>query len=370
MDFYLAKQSFSSTDYYLTKFKAISGILFLLILLCTNCPKLHADQLRFNNGDKLSGKFIKVVEGKIIFEADLIGEVKVKEDDAIVIVAKSKKSKVKNAVQITELKPDNKSENNSKQQIENPASEIPSKELADKINWKNNAFFKTVDRVRPFKNWKSKISVGFKFQNNQTDKEDISIKFESKIKKPEREYKFKLGYNYGKQIDVKGNRSKSNDSYKSSFKGRFSLDSNIFLESNSRYKKDLVKNIDNEFRQSLGLGWRIFKSEKMRAAITPSITLKFQEKPGISNRWDYLATLFQDFHYKISKRISFHEEFDFSYDPQSKNFLTADLSAKLKTRISKSLSLNLNWEIDYDNVVSQGIIKNQERLFLNFGYKF
>ena len=46
-----------------------------ILLVLGVCVSIHADVVIFKNGDKLTGKVVKLEKGKLTFKADVVGEV-------------------------------------------------------------------------------------------------------------------------------------------------------------------------------------------------------------------------------------------------------------------------------------------------------
>ncbi len=334
---------------------------WVLIFLCMACF-IHADTLEFKNGDRLTGKILKEEMGKIFFHSDLLGDMQIDASKVSLIT----RAEIP-AVADVEEQAATETEEIVAASTTRPA-EI--KKASKKSSLLRIPGFNFLVEHRPLKKWDSDLKAGFGRKSGERDKVDVTMRFVSIYEREKSHYKLKARYTYGFQKGKDGVKEKSSDRYEASLRYRYTRSERVFFQANSRYLKDLIKNIDGEFKQSLGLGWKYLNGEKMQASITPSLTGQYQQISDIGKGWDFLATLFQDFEYKLSDKFTFREETVFSVDPGNTHLFTIDFLAKIEARISTTSNVDLRWEIDFDNNVAPGVNKLQERILLAFGYKF
>lgn len=334
---------------------------------------VQADTLVFNNGDRLTGKISKEEMGKIFFHSDLLGDMKI-DASKVSLITRSEMPAVAEVEEqtVTETSIDHRSKLSE-------AGEAPVKSETKSAKTKKTSIKSSLLRFpgigflvehRPLNKWDSDLKAGFGWKRGERDKVDITMRFVSIYEREKSHYKLNARYTYGFQKGKDGVKEKSSDRYEASLRYRYTRSERVFFQANSRYLKDLIKNINGEFKQSLGLGWKYLNGEKMQASITPSLTGQYQQIANVGKGWDFLATLFQDFEYKLSDKFTFREETVFSVDPGNTHLFTIDFLAKIEARISTTSNVDLRWEIDFDNNVAPGVNKLQERILLAFGYKF
>ena len=307
---------------------------------------VHADTLEFKNGDRLTGRILKEESGKIFFHSDLLGDMEI-DDSRVSLITRVEIPGVAEVEKPTEAK------------------KTPKKKSLLLI-----PIIEFLVEHRPLNKWDSDLKGGFGWQSGKRDKVDVTMRFVSIYEREKSHYKIKARYTYGFQKENDGVKRKSSDRYEASLRYRHTRSERVFIQTRSRYLKDLIKNIDGEFEQSLGLGWKYLDKEKMQGSITPSFTGQYQKIADVGKGWDFLTTLFQDFRYKLNDKFTFSEETVLSVDPGNTHLFTIEFLAKIEARIYKSLNADFRWEIDFDNNVAPGVDKLQERILLAFGYKF
>lgn len=348
---------------FLTKF---ASTLAWVSLLCI----ARADTLEFKNGDRLTGKLINEENGQIYFNSDLLGKIYIKA--AIVANVKMEDSP---AVVDIETPTDVDSEEPAEAKI-GKESELPKTEIAKQKKALKKGPLRHIPGIgflaehRPLKKWNSDLKAGFGWQTGERDKVDVSVRFESIYKTEKSDFRLNARYTYGNQKGSDGTLEKNSDRYETSLRYRRDRSDRLFIQSNSRYLKDLIKNIDGEYEQSIGFGWKYLDKVKIQGSITPSITAQYQQIDNLSKGWDFLTTLFQDFQIKISDKFTFYEETVFSVDPGDTHLFTIDFISKIEARFTKALHADLRWEVDFDNNIAPGVDKSQKRVLLAFGYKF
>ncbi len=347
----------------------ILGTMVWVSLVCF----ARADTIVFNNGDRLTGKISKEEMGKIFFHSDLLGDMEIDASKVSQITRAEMPAVTEDEDQAaTETSIDHQSK--LSKDVETPVK-TEAKSAETKKTSKKSSLFRIpgiaflVDH-RPLNKWDSDLKAGFGLQSGERDKVDITMRFISTYERNKSRYRIKARYTYGSQKDDDGENRKNSDRYEAELRYRYTRSERFFIQTNSRYLKDLIKNIDGEFEQSIGIGWKYLDNEKMQGSITPSFTGQYQQISSVDKGWVLLTTLFQDFQFKISDKFTFYEETVFSVDPGDTRLFTIDFLSKIEARLSKALHADIRWEIDFDNNVATGVGKSQKRVLLAFGYKF
>ena len=347
----------------------ILGTMVWVSLVCF----VQADTLVFNNGDRLTGKISKEEMGKIFFHSDLLGDMQI-DASKVSLITRSEMPAVAEVEEqtVTETSIDHRSKLSE-------AGEAPVKSETKSAKTKKTSIKSSLLRFpgigflvehRPLNKWDSDLKAGFGWQAGERDKVDITMRFVSTYDRKKSHYRIKARYTYGFQKDNGGEKVKNSDRYEAELRYRYTKSNRFFFQINSRYIKDLIKNIDGEFEQSFGVGWKYLNGEKLLGSITPSLTGQYQKISSVEEGWDFLTTLFQDFRFKLSDNFSFYEEIVLSVDPTDTNLFTVDFLSKIEVRLSKTMNVDLRWEIDFDNNIASGVDKSQKRVLLAFGYKF
>ena len=322
-----------------------------------------ADTLEFKNGDRLTGKLIREENGTIYFNSDILGEISLPDSAA--------KLHIESKVEVDA--PDTMSiEESATPKPETPGEETsattPSSKRKRKLPY-GGKMIRIFSFLYPLKKWDSNLFLGFNIQSGEREKQDISFRYDSQYETEKSEFKLDARYSYGFQKD-NGRKTKNSDRYSATFRWRRDLSERLFLQTTSDILKDLVKDIDEEYNQSVGAGWRILNKPRMKASITPAATARYQVLSGRAKEIDFLTTVFQDFSLQLNEKFTFYEETNFSIDPSDTNVFSYEMLTKFEARISKRMNFNIRWEFDFDNNLAPGVDNSQQRFLFGLELDF
>ena len=298
----------------------------------------------------MSGAVIEENGDLVRFQSDLFGEISFPVSIATIVRdAKSDLVDVSNA------------------DLTGPEASSKAPESADEAL--NAGFLSRLSRSVSMENWESNLTLGYTLQNGARNRENIAVRFETERTGSKNGIRIDSRYDYGTQTND-GITKINSDRYSTAVRWRRDLATRLFFQSDTRYLKDQVKDIDDEFEQSIGLGWRALDERGLKASLTPSLTIRAQDIREIEKEISYLTTLFQDFTYKFGNRYTVYEETRYSVDPADSSAYTIDTLVKLQAELSEKINLNLRYEFDFDNQLAPGVGKAQEKVFLGLGYAF
>ena len=380
---------------------------------------LGADTLKFSNGDRLTGSFLREADGKIVFDAELLGEIEVDaaraevvraETAPVIAEAQDAHAEAEGDAAETEAGPVAKGAEakaaasapetaNAKETTGTEAGSLltpfhhlkswtggfalpfgldaPLKKKrggADPLAPATGRFAGTRDFLRRYyllRDWGSQINFGYTWLSGQTDEQDLNLGFQTERQAGRNHFRARANYEYG-FAESEEEKSKDTDNYNAAFRWRRHLDrqEKYFVQMRTRYQKDMIKEIDDEFEQNVGVGWRFLETKRMKASVVPSVAIKLQKISGVDQGQEYLTALFQDFSFKINEVWALQEESEFSVNPANSDLFAYDFTAGLEGKITETLLLNILWDYDYDNNVAKGIKRGEKRMVFGFGYKF
>lgn len=223
---------------------------------------------------------------------------------------------------------------------------------------------------RPLREWKSSVNFTYKLLEARDDRQDLNFRFESNRRTERGEYRLSARYDYVEITNMAGNTYAATDRLQAGARLRHDLSKRTFLQGDTRYLSDGVAKIDRELAQSLGFGWRLVDSARVRATVTPSATLQAQELASQTNQWNYQATLFQDFRYKINDRLTFFEEADFSVSPGDEADYQVGFSARMEAKLTTAVAADLRYELDINNIVPVNSERSQSKVLVTLGLRF
>src|SRR5690606_15229662 len=94
--------------------------------------------------------------------------------------------------------------------------------------------------------------------------------------------------------------AKNTHRYLGSFRWRKSFSDQWFSQSLTRYEADRIREIRNRVEQNVGVGYRFLQSEQAEGSVVPGFTVQYTDERALSDRWDFLGSLFQDFTWRFN----------------------------------------------------------------------
>lgn len=391
---------------YLSQLLAAVGL-----CLVTTGAVLSADVLIFTNGDRLTGTFERQEDGVLYFYSDIVGEMAISAEVARVVIdeqdgeererrqAEAESAETEEAVDFVGGRdPDAPSEVTEPAPPEPDVPALPDEDVVvvtpenvtesepgDDVvtileldplmaaERKVLEFFSGIapDFVLRFVDrWRSRIDFGLTFEESERDRTDFSLRAETERKWESQSLRLTGRYDYSERDSAEGVPRRVTDRYSASARWRWDLASWLFFQANSNFLRDQVREVDNQFQQSAGLGWRYLDGDRFRGTLTPSISARFQQVAFEEGTWEPLGTVFQDFRFIITERLSFTEEAEFSINPDNPEEFTYEINNRLEAKLTAYLNATLRYELEFDNTLPEDIEKLTRRLVVGLGVAF
>jgi len=224
-------------------------------------------------------------------------------------------------------------------------------------------------RNNPLAKWKSNLSIGLSFLSGVKDSRSSTVAFDTERKWTGQELRFELLQQYEVATND-GEDNVSQDMLKVIGRYRHDISDRLFLQSETQYGYDNVKLIDMDARESVGLGWRAIKGDKLTLTLTPALTAQYQVIDGEALDITYSPTLFEELAYTLNDTTSFRQEFSTMFPVNGDSDPSWHAAFIMKRRLSGMFSLNVLYVYDYDGAVPAGIQAGQQSLNLMLGASF
>jgi putative salt-induced outer membrane protein YdiY len=224
-------------------------------------------------------------------------------------------------------------------------------------------------RINPLSAWKSNLSVGLGFLSGVKDSRSSAVSFDTERKWNGNELRFEILQQY-EMTTANGVDNVSQDNLKVLGRYRRDISARFFLQSESQYSYDNVKAIDLDLRESVGLGWRVIKGEKLTLSLTPAFTAQYQEVAGECLDPLFSPTLFEELAWELNASTGFRQEFSVLFPVNGDADPSWHTSLALKRRLTDVFSLNLLYIYDYDGTLPANTKASQQSLNLMLGASF
>lgn len=213
--------------------------------------------------------------------------------------------------------------------------------------------------------WTGRFDVGYTWQSGRTDKSELSLRAQGDRRVGIHEYRALAEFLYG---EVDGTRNAQR--FTSTFRWRADLSERVFTQALTLYESDRVREIRNRVEQNLGIGYRFLKTDTMEASIVPGFTLQYTDEAGVDDRWDYLASAFQDFRWRFSDAYRFEQDVTLLIDPSETDDFIMRFNAGIIGTLTESINLSIRYQYLYENQTRPGLEKADQRIIASVGYAF
>ncbi|HEY0968089.1 MAG TPA: DUF481 domain-containing protein [Opitutaceae bacterium] len=319
-----------------------------------------ADELRFKNGDRLTGEVIAQADGVIRFRTAALGELQVAATEVTVINLPDTPVE-----SLAGLPP----QSTAPAAVQAPANPTPVPAGARTAAGTHPAP-KASAQPTPSR-WRGKVEFGFKQESGTTESIDFSLRGEAERKIERNQFRATGRTIYGEKND-----RKSADRNDASFRWRRDFDNDLFSQSLTTYLSDKIKAIDASYEQNVGIGYRVLNRDRHIVNAGVGATAQYREALGADPNVQLLAEFFEDYTYKINGRFTLTQNSFVQWTDDDSAALAGrqnykvQFDAALQGKFTDRLSMNLRFEHEFDNSVVKRDARTDQRITSSLGYAF
>jgi putative salt-induced outer membrane protein YdiY len=315
-------------------------------------------ELHLKNGDRLSGELVGRQDGYIIFRSSILGDLKVRETDAVVVA--TPQTPVESLAGIPPA-PSTLPRQGAKDTI--PASPTPA----------------GPPKTPP---WRGKVEFGFLQQTGRKDNVQISFRGDAERIVGTNTFKLEARALYGEQYE-----ETTSDRYDGQFRWRHELSPRTFSQLQTSYTRDKVKLIYYNVEENFGVGYKFVQKPRHTVNAGVGVTAQYRDAAGVEAGTTYLGEIFEDYTYKLTGRLTILQDASVAYSPDERNryavsgqtaVATDDTASNYRLRFNTALqgkvtdrvSLNVRFEYEFDNAILDPKAKVDQRITTSIGYGF
>lgn len=338
------------------------------VLIVATCLVLFVqaglgDELRLKNGDRLTGKIVQLVDGKLLFKSDVTGETTValsnietfNSDDPIEVHLKdgtSFKQKVSSA--------------GAGRFVVEGDETLKAQEFAvgDIVSINPPA--------KPIPKWTGDVSAGLTLTRGNTRTETVSASL-NLMKRTENDRTTINGdYAKGKQDNKTTGQTETIEDWWR-LKGRYDyfVSKKLFAFVDGRYEKDAVANLDRRMIIGGGAGYQWVESPEMNFSTEGGIASLYEKFDNQTDSNSEISLqLGYHFDKKLVKKVSFTNDLTYypSIDKFSDYFLTT--TAGIRADFTERMFVTFKAIFNYDATPAIGAHSTDVKYFLGLGYRF
>jgi len=317
------------------------------------------DELRFPNGERLKGQVVEVTETTVKFTSTSLGELTVPLK-AAQVVRDVPNTPVESLVGIP------------------PA---PAKPPSPQVAAVREPATTPAEETALTPPWQGKVELGLRHQQGQRDSLNFDFRASAERTLKENSFLASARFLYGEQNDVP-----NNDRIDGSFRWRRQLSDRVFAQTQTSYSRDEIKAIHQNWEQSVGAGYELFKDETHAVNVGAGLTGQYRESAAFAAGASGLLEVFQDYSLQINGRMTLVQNAVVQYLPDgqtqfvsvpnqpartdgTENY-TLRFNTTLQGKVTEHVSLNLRYEYERDNAVFAREARADQRITSSVGYAF
>ncbi|HPD47231.1 MAG TPA: DUF481 domain-containing protein [Anaerohalosphaeraceae bacterium] len=335
----------------------------ILVLTVWRCAAVQGGQIILNNGDRLTGKLEKVVDGKAYFVSDLVGPVTVGLDKVLTFTTDEP---VKIVLQDDTVisRQITAAQNGVLTLAESNAANVEQIKMADVV---------AVNPPAPeTPKWGGSVSVGWTSVHGNTRSESLNASAEASLRREKDRTSLRFDYGRSEQENKStGEEETTEDWWRARGKYDFFLTEKFYGFLEGRYETDKIAELDRRVIGGVGAGYQWIESDRMNFATEAGIaylTERFDnETPG---NHETSAQAGYHFDIKINERLKFINDLTYypSFGQFSDYFLTT--TAELRAMLNKNMYANFRVLFDYDTSPAAGQGNTDVKYILGVGADF
>jgi len=333
------------------------------ILLLCHCGAIQADQVVLTNGDRLSGKIVSLVEGKMTFTADMVGEVTIPLTDIRTFASDTDLDiHLKDGtilVRKVSTAPDN--------QFSVAGSDMIS---AQTIKVADITAINPPAKPKP--RWTGHLSAGWTSIHGNTTADTRSLSFRATKRTDKDRLTVSGDYVRSRQVDPATNvKNTTEDWWRAQTKYNYYFTPRWFGYLDGRYEKDSIAQLDRRVLIGAGGGWQWIETERTNISFElglASLYEKFDNQAGSNS--ELTAQVGYNIDHKFTRKI--HLRHDLTYYPAmdklSDYYLTT--TGSLRADLTDRTFVDFKTIFSYDSTPAPGQGGTDVKYILGVGLDF
>lgn len=336
----------------------------LILMFAAACFILAAsadgDEVLFKNKDRLTGKIVSMVKGKLVIDADKVGEVTVEladvstfsTDEPVEILFTNE----------TVLKKKVKASTEGKIILQVSPSESP---LTFKIS--------DIDKINaPKTQWKGAILAGATITRGNTYTQTASASVNAVRKSEVDRITFLAGYNSGRQRDevTKEVETNKRNSYMS-LQYDYFFTERLYGYANAKMERDEFADLDLRFLSGAGAGYQIFNGDDLSLAGEAGISWVSEDFKGPTKNEDYFsARLAYNLDAQLTKSVNFFNTAEWYPSLEDNDDHYVKSVAGIRSSLTSSLFAEVKAEYTWDSSPALNKKRTDVIYLLSVGWSF
>lgn len=338
-----------------------SVVLVFCFLLCVQ--SIQADEILFPNGDRLTGKIDHLLEGKMIFNSEVMGKVTIE------------LSKIKTFSTDAPITVHLKDETVLLQRIVNADPGkfgIEGSGTVEAQDFELASISSINPPPKPLPKWTGNLSAGITSTHGNTKSENFSGSFNMSKRTHNDRTQVGMDYAKTKQVDkVTGDKEVTEDWWRSKGKYDYFFSKKLFGFVDGRYEKDAIAELDRRMIIGGGAGYQWVESEDLNFSTEFGMASLYEK---FNNQTDSNSEVSMQAGYNFDKTLMKNVKFihDLTYYPSTTKFSDYYLTStgEIRANLTSTMFTNFKVIFNYDATPAIGSGKTDTKYLFGIGYNF
>ena len=324
---------------------------------------VSADVIYFTNGDQLQGQLVSMQNGKLVFKADVVGEVTVD------------MSQVRNFTTDTASEFHFKDGTVVNKVVKAAADLTVSIEDAPLLAGHPVAISELAainPPAEPEPEWQGQVVVGAKLERGNTIRNDVNL--DASVMKEREKDRIKLTFEYDEKRQENaqtGQKSTSKRRYEAEINYDYFLTTHWYLSSLVQLHKETTANLDLRTGVGESLGYRWFKSKQ--SGLETEAGLGWVQERFSNNSPDQSYTAMRlawDYFYQLTGNTRFFHETEWLASLENKQDQFADSKTGISTQLNSRLTLDAKVRYRWNQTPAANSDRNDWTYIFGIGWRF
>lgn len=341
----------------------VGKLALALAFTLTTGSSARADEVLFNNGDRLSGKIVSVEGGKMTIDSKIGGTIKVDVTDVKTFTTDAPiEIRTKDGQRMTAKTTAGDTAGTVKVEGGTGATAGGAPRTVQVENMKYVNFSEA---------WTGDLVVGALFARGNTYADQVNISGDLGRRTEQDRWTFTAGYNFGRQRDPgTGNKSTTADNWYGTAKYDYFLNEKLYAFGSFRYEHDRIADLDYRLTPGLGLGYQWVETPALFFNTEAGLAYVAEKyKDGDTN--DFIAGRLA---YHLKKTINDKAAFfhNLEYYPSLERFddYLIITDAGVRFTLTTKMFAEYKAEFRYDATPAAGASRSDLRHIVGVGWQF
>ena len=320
----------------------------------------RADEVVFNNGDRLSGKILSAADGKLKIKTSVAGEVTVDMKD------------VKTFTTDEPITLEMKDGNVIKDKVSAATTQNAVQTAGSGTVPAQNIDLTLVEKLNPPPlKWTGSFVAGAIISSGNTESEAYNLSFDAVRRADDDRLTFGAGYFFGRQTDPDtGIESTTTDNWFLQGKYDYFFTEKWYGYANARVERDRIAALDLRFTPGVGVGYQWVERDDFNFNTEAGLTWVYEDYETGDSDSHFAARFAYHVDKKINDKIKLFHNLEFLPSLEDVEDFNVNSDAGVRATLTENMFGEAKVEWKYDSTPAPGAEKNDLRWVLGVGWTF